>query len=92
MPDSICSSRQPCDEIMSHTRSSARTSASSSRTAYGAPDAPVIATTTGARSRHRASTRPASTKAKKVTLNTPFIVKNAASSRERSAGRTSECS
>ena len=41
---------------------------------------------------HRKSTRPASTKPKKVRLITPFIVKKAASSRERSPGRTSECS
>ena len=34
----------------------------------------------------------ASTKAKKATEMTPFIVKNAASSRRRSPGRTSECS
>src|SRR5581483_584638 len=44
-----------------------------------------------ARGDHRTSTS-ASTKPKKVTLITPFMVKKAASSRRRSPGRTSECS
>ena len=39
-----------------------------------------------------AQTASAKTKTKKARLITPFIVKNAASRRRRSSGRTSECS
>ncbi len=49
MSVSVCSKRKPCADTMSETpppRSA--TSCCSSRTPYGAPDAPVNATTIGA--------------------------------------------
>src|SRR5688572_7610260 len=47
MSSSVCRSRSPCDVTMSQTGRSAASNCSSNRTAYGAPDAPVIATTSG---------------------------------------------
>ena len=47
------SSRMPCDEAISQTGTRCRASTSSSRTPYGAPEAPVIARTTGTRRAHR---------------------------------------
>ena len=100
MSSSVRSSRSPCDETMSQTLRSASTSCSSRRTAYGAPDAPVIAMTMGSgasvigqiRRSPRCISRSISTKKKNVMLIMPFIVKNAASSFASSPGFTSECS
>src|SRR5690349_5349835 len=47
MPHSSASRRQPCDETRSHVGTCACASTSSNRTAYGAPEAPVTASTTG---------------------------------------------
>src|SRR3990172_10004156 len=47
-PVSTSSNRHPCFEMMSHTGTLARARTSSSRTAYGPPDAPVTASTQGA--------------------------------------------
>src|SRR6266568_1228982 len=47
-PHSSASSRQPCADTSSHVGTWWLTNISSSRTAYGAPDAPVIAKTIGA--------------------------------------------
>src|SRR4051812_48090770 len=47
IPDSVASNRIPYLETMSETGRCAAVSAWSSRTAYGAPDAPVIPTTIG---------------------------------------------
>src|SRR6185436_17428104 len=47
MPHSSASRRQPCVEISSQVGTRCFASASSKRTAYGAPDAPVIASISG---------------------------------------------
>jgi hypothetical protein len=83
----------PWEETMSQTGTRFRASTSSSRTAYGAPEAPVIASTTGSAVATGQRTRRSSrAKANTVTLMMPFIVKKAASSRESSPGRTRLCS
>ena len=96
MSDSVASRRHPCELTTSHVGLDAAASACSSRTAYGAPDAPVTATTTGSGAtglpRIYAVARATSANARNTMLITPFIVKNAASRRERSFSRTSECS
>ena len=101
MPHSACSSRKPWLDTMSHIGTPAPASTSIRRTAYGAPDAPVIASTTGScftiprspftvhRSPFHAVKRSTSANANTVTLITAFIVKNAASSFDRSSARTS---
>ena len=97
MPLSVSSSRQPCELTTSHVGRDAAASAWTSRTAYGAPDAPVTATTTGSGAASAvfgiyAVARATSANTRNTMLITPFIVKNAASSRDRSSSRTSECS
>jgi hypothetical protein len=47
IPDSVASSRSPYLDTINETGRCAAVSAWSSRTAYGAPDAPVIPTTIG---------------------------------------------
>ena len=47
IPVSVSSSRQPCPETMSQVGTLLRASTSSSRTAYGAPEAPVMARMSG---------------------------------------------
>jgi len=47
MPHSSSNSLQPCPDTMSHVGTCSPAMIPSSRTAYGAPDAPVTARTTG---------------------------------------------
>ena len=47
MSVSVASKRHPCDDTISQVGCAALTRASSSRTEYGAPEAPVIATSSG---------------------------------------------
>ena len=101
MPLSVSQQSQPVrrdDEL--HAAVAPRRALASSRTAYGAPDAPVIAdddrrpviahqrTYADAQRVERSAARNRRT----TMLITPFIVKNAASSPTESSAFTSECS